>query len=66
MIAEVQMNLGLNPTIGSWATLNLKGNLIKEIDEFQVEYQALIAKLNSDDELKKDIQILCEAIRVER
>lgn len=66
MIAEVQMNLGLNPTIGSWATLNLKGNLIKEIDEFQVEYQALIAKLNSDDELKKDIQNLCEAIRVER
>lgn len=66
MVANVQIKLGINPTIGSWSALNLRGNLIIEIDDFQVEFNALVAKLNSDDELKEDIRKLCEVICAER
>lgn len=52
--------------VESWNSLNIHGMIAKEVDDYEKEYLALVAKLEADEDLVEEIVRFCEKVRIEQ
>lgn len=52
--------------VESWNALNIQGMIAAEVDDYEKEYLALVAKMEADDDFVKEIFDFCEKVRIEQ